>query len=69
MFGMGAKESECNTEVPEGVIIYSGNEATDAGKYTLRAVINNKNYKIRDGGSNLDRWDRSFEWEIVQPTG
>ena len=58
-----------NQEVPEGVIAYSGNEATDAGKYTLRAVINNKNYKIWDGGSNLDRWERSFEWEIVQPSG
>ena len=65
----GAKESECNTEVPEGVIIYSGNEATDAEKYTLRAVIHNKNYRIWDGKNYLDRWEQSFEWEIVQPTG
>lgn len=58
-----------NQEVPEGVIAYSGNEATDAGKYTLRAVINNKNYKIWDGKNYLDRWEQSFEWEIVQPSG
>lgn len=46
-----------NQEVPEGVIAYSGNEATDAGKYTLRAVINNKNYRIWDGKNYLDRWE------------
>ncbi len=58
-----------NQEVPEGVIAYSGNKATDAGKYTLRAVINNKNYKIWDGKNYLDRWEQSFEWEIEQPSG
>lgn len=58
-----------NQEVPEGVIAYSGNKATDAGKYTLLAVINNKNYKIWDGKNYLDRWEQSFEWEIEQPSG
>ena len=58
-----------NQEVPEGVIAYSGNKATDAGKYTLLAVINNKNYRIWDGKNYLDRWEQSFEWEIEQPTG
>lgn len=58
-----------NQEVPEGVIAYSGNEATDAGKYTLLAVINNKNYRIWDGKNYLDRWEQSFEWEIEQPSG
>lgn len=65
----GAKESECNTEVPEGVIAYSGNENAEVGKYTLRAVIHNKNYRIWDGKNYLDRWEQSFEWEIVQPSG
>lgn len=58
-----------NQEVPEGVIAYSGNKATDAGKYTLLAVINNKNYRIWDGKNYLDRWEQSFEWEIEQPSG
>lgn len=68
---MGFSESAgFNLDVPEGVIIYSGNkEATDAGKYTLWAVIHNKNYRIWDGKNYLDRWERSFEWEIEQPTG
>lgn len=65
----GARESECNTEVPEGVIIYSGNENAEVGKYTLRAVIHNKNYRIWDGKNYLDRWEQFFEWEIVQPSG
>ena len=65
----GAKESECNTEVPEGVIAYSGNENAEVGKYTLWAVIHNKNYRIWDGKNYLDRWEQSFEWEIVQPSG
>lgn len=68
--GMGFSESAgFHSDVPEGVIAYSGNEATDAGKYTLRAVINNKNYRIWDGKNYLDRWEQSFEWEIVQPSG
>ena len=65
----GAKESECNTEVPEGVIAYSGNENAEVGKHTLRAVIHNKNYRIWDGKNYLDSWAQSFEWEIVQPSG
>ena len=68
--GMGFSESAgFHSDVPEGVIAYSGNENAEVGKYTLRAVIRNKNYRIWDGKNYLDRWEQSFEWEIVQPSG
>lgn len=67
---MGFSESAgFHSDVPEGVIAYSGNENAEVGKYTLRAVIHNKNYRIWDGKNYLDRWEQSFEWEIVQPSG
>ena len=68
--GMGFSESAgFHSDVPEGVIAYSGNENAEVGKYTLRAVIRNKNYRIWDGKNYLDRWEQSFEWEIEQPSG